>query len=390
MIRYTIISLVLAILIEGMVFGVIHIGIFVLGNRPERTSYTEAESLLPNNTVLSSTPTPTMVEETNEGHGNNGSVVWVVLICLISGTMIFLCFFLTFLRRYFHYVDELTEGIVRITHGDFETKIPVRYKDELSAMANTINILSVSIQKMITQQKENEQSKNDLITSVAHDLRTPLTSIIGYLDLVKSGKVTNNETKLEYTKIAYEKAKRLQNLIEDLFTYTQVSFGKITMRGSELDMVKFLEQIAEEFYPIFQEANLEYSFDTQVKKALIFGDGDLLARTFANLYGNAVKYGSAGEKVEVKLEEEEDTYVVKITNYGQLIPEKDIDRIFERFYRVDNSRSGETGGTGLGLAIAKNIVMMHGGSIAVTSTINGTTFSVALLKKKMMWKDKDE
>ena len=385
-IRYAILSLLITILIETMVFGIIRLGGYVFSHQQTANDMNvEMQSNISEYNVLAEAPMRAKTNDLDESPNQSfldtkeGSLV-VAGICLVSGVVLFTCLFLFYLQRYYRYIAEITDGINRIALGDFESKIPVRYKDELSSVADTVNRLSVSIQKMIVMQKENEQSKNDLITSVAHDLRTPLTSIIGYLDLVRLGKVTDESTKEKYVGIAYHKAKRLQNLIEDLFAYTQLSFGTVTLRNSELDMVKFLEQIAEEFYPIFKESNLEYTFHTRVAKAVVFGDGDMLERVFANLYGNAVKYGKDGQKVEASLVEKEDTFEISITNYGKLIPKEEIENIFERFYRVDNSRSDETGGTGLGLAIARNIVVMHGGSITATSNIGGTTFTVTLNK----------
>lgn len=385
-IRYAILSLLITILIETMVFGIIRLGGYVFSHQQTANDMNvEMQSNISEYNVLAEAPMRAKTNDLDESPNQSfldtkeGNLV-VAGICLVSGAVLFTCLFLFYLQRYYRYIAEITDGINRIALGDFESKIPVRYKDELSSVADTVNRLSVSIQKMIVMQKENEQSKNDLITSVAHDLRTPLTSIIGYLDLVRLGKVTDESTKEKYVGIAYHKAKRLQNLIEDLFAYTQLSFGTVTLRNSELDMVKFLEQIAEEFYPIFKESNLEYTFHTRVAKAVVFGDGDMLERVFANLYGNAVKYGKDGQKVEASLVEKEDTFEISITNYGKLIPKEEIENIFERFYRVDNSRSDETGGTGLGLAIARNIVVMHGGSITATSNIGGTTFTVTLNK----------
>lgn len=385
-IRYAILSLLITILVEIMVFGVIKLGGYVFSNQKTTNDMqVEMKSDMVENNLLADAP---MTAKSNVSEeipkqsflDRKEGVLFVAGICMVSGAILFTCLFIFYLQRYYRYIADITEGINRIAGGDFESKIPVRYKDELSSVADTVNRLSVSIQKMIAMQKENEQSKNDLITSIAHDLRTPLTSLIGYLDLVRLGKVMDEKTKEKYVGIAYQKAKRLQNLIEDLFAYTQLNSGTVTLRNSELDMVKFLEQIAEEFYPIFKDSNLEYTFHTKVTKAIVYGDGDMLERVFANLYGNAVKYGIDGEKVKASLEEKENTFEINITNYGKLIPKEEIEQIFERFYRVDSSRSGETGGTGLGLAIARNIVMMHGGSITASSNIGGTTFTVTLKK----------
>jgi len=217
---------------------------------------------------------------------------------------------------------------------------------------------------------------------VAHDLRTPLTSIIGYLELVSDRSKVSQETKDHYIKVAYNKSKRLEKLIEDLFAYTKFSSGEVVMDCLEIDMVKFIAQLADEFYPSFQENGLEYEFICDVNSAVVVADGNLLARAFANLIDNAIKYGKDGKSVKIELKEDRELIRVMITNYGKLIPENELGYIFERFYRLEASRSNETGGTGLGLAIAKNIVLMHQGTIEVRSDFNGTVFEVDLKKKE--------
>jgi two-component system sensor histidine kinase VanS len=217
---------------------------------------------------------------------------------------------------------------------------------------------------------------------VAHDLRTPLTSIIGYLELVSDQNKLTPEVRRKYIEVAYNKSKRLEKLIEDLFAYTNYSFGQTTLEITEIDMVKFMNQLIDEFYPSFTENKLEYEFVTSVSSAEVLADGNLLARAFANLIGNAIKYGSDGKRIEISLHKENGKVIVAITNYGRLIPEDELDNIFERFYRVEGSRSSETGGTGIGLAIVKSIIKMHEGTIHVKSDLNGTVFQVALDEMK--------
>ena len=184
----------------------------------------------------------------------------------------------------------------------------------------------------------------------------------------------------KYLAIAYNKSRRLEQLIADLFSFTKLSYGKITMRVSYVDIVKLLSQLLEESYPSFVEKGLSYELKSNVPALEIAADGSLLARLFENLIGNAIKYGADGKRVTVRInaEEENDAVEVQVINYGYVIPEKDLPLIFNKFYRVDQSRSTQTGGTGLGLAIAKDIAQMHGGSIAVSSDLSGTVFTVRL------------
>ena len=225
---------------------------------------------------------------------------------------------------------------------------------------------------------EAEAAIQELITNVAHDLRTPLTSIIGYLELL-SGKVEiPAEMQKKYIDIAYAKSKRLEKLIEDLFGFTKMNYGKVAMHVSKVDIVKLLSQLLEEFYPSFKDKNLSYELQSNVPGKVITADGNLLARLFDNLINNAIKYGADGKRVLVQIHAEEEVVTVSVTNYGYVIPADELPLLFNKFYRVEQSRSTNTGGTGLGLAIAKNIVDMHGGTIQVTSDLNGTVFTVRL------------
>ena len=228
------------------------------------------------------------------------------------------------------------------------------------------------------KERESERTKNELITNVAHDLRTPLTSIIGYLELLSNGASLSPEMQKKYIDIVYIKAKRLEKLIEDLFGFTKMNYGKISMNVGKVDIVKLLGQLLEEFYPSFADKDLTYELTSNVPALTITADGNLLARLFDNLINNAIKYGAEGKKVLVKVNAESEIVTVSVVNFGYVIPPEELPLIFNKFYRVEHSRSSTTGGTGLGLAIAKNIVDMHGGTITVTSDLNGTVFSVKL------------
>lgn len=304
-----------------------------------------------------------------------------VFLYLLIGVLLFSLLFYLFQRRPLRYIDRISDGIREIAAGNLETKIEVHGDDEFSEMAENINRMTTELRELLAMERESEQSKTDLITNVAHDLKTPLTSIIGYLDLLCGSKVQlPPEMQRKYLAIASSKARRLEQLIADLFSFTKLSYGKITMKVSYVDIVKLLSQLLEEAYPSFVEKGLSYELKSNVPALEIAADGNLLARLFENLIGNAIKYGADGKRVTVRLSAEEanDAVEVKVINYGYVIPEKDLPYIFNKFYRVDQARSTQTGGTGLGLAIAKDIAQMHGGSISVSSDLSGTVFTVRL------------
>lgn len=303
----------------------------------------------------------------------------IVIGYVLVGIMVFSVTFLLLQERSISYISRISDAVQNISEGDLNTTIDVVGDDEFSSMAANLNRMVEDIRRLIDKEREAERTKNELITNVAHDLRTPLTSIIGYLELLSNkSSPLPPEVQGKYLDIAYSKSKRLEKLIEDLFGFTKLNYGKISMHVSKVDIIKLLGQLLEESYPNFSNKNLSYELQSNVPAKVILADGNLLARLFDNLINNAIKYGAEGKRVLVKVHAMADTVQVSVTNYGYVIPTEELPLIFEKFYRVEHSRSANTGGTGLGLAIVKNIVDMHGGDITVKSDLNGTVFTVTL------------
>ena len=302
----------------------------------------------------------------------------VVILYVLVGIVIFSVTFMILEEPGIRYLGRISDAVQSISQGNLNTEVDVTGDDEFSAMAANLNKMSSDIRKLMDREREAERTKNELITNVAHDLRTPLTSIIGYLELLAGNTQIPQEMQHKYIEIAYSKSRRLEKLIEDLFGFTKLNYGKIAMHIGQIDIVKLLEQLLEEAYPNFEEKNLSYDLQSNVPAKIISADGNLLARLFDNLIGNAIKYGADGKRVLVKIHGEEDTVTVSVTNFGRVIPADELPLLFNKFYRVEQSRSATTGGTGLGLAIAKEIVDMHGGTIRVASDLNGTVFTVKL------------
>ena len=307
-----------------------------------------------------------------------GQHLAVVILYVLLGIVIFSVTSMILEEPGIRYLGRISDAVQSISQGNLNTEVDVTGDDEFSAMAANLNKMSSDIRKLMDKEREAERTKNELITNVAHDLRTPLTSIIGYLELLAGNTQIPQEMQHKYIEIAYSKSRRLEKLIEDLFGFTKLNYGKIAMHIGQIDIVKLLEQLLEEAYPNFEEKNLSYDLQSNVPAKIISADGNLLARLFDNLIGNAIKYGADGKRVLVKIHGEEDTVTVSVTNFGRVIPADELPLLFNKFYRVEQSRSATTGGTGLGLAIAKEIVDMHGGTIRVASDLNGTVFTVKL------------
>jgi len=304
--------------------------------------------------------------------------VVVILIYVLLGIGVFTVTFLILQEKSMKYIARISNAMQSISEGDLNVTVDIEGDDEFSVMAASLNKMVGDLKELMDKEREAERTKNELITNIAHDLRTPLTSIIGYLELLSGDSNLDIEMRKKYTGIAYVKTKRLEKLIEDLFGFTKLNYGKISMNVSRVDVVKLLSQLLEEFYPSFVDKNLSYELQSNVPVQVITADGNLLARLFDNLINNAIKYGADGKRILVRIHGGDELVTFQVINYGYVIPEEELPLIFNKFYRVEQSRSTNTGGTGLGLAIAKNIVDMHGGTIDVTSDLSGTVFTVKL------------
>ncbi|MCI6018200.1 MAG: HAMP domain-containing histidine kinase [Clostridiales bacterium] len=305
-----------------------------------------------------------------------GVLFYAVLIIL--SITIFLTVFLLLTRKTVLYLQEISGALEKISEGHFETRVPVRYNDEFSIIADNINCMTMDLEYLKKSEQAAEKKKNELITNVAHDLRTPLTSIIGYLDILNTHPELTEEKKKTYIQIAYNKAEKLKTLIEDLFSFTKLTYGQMPLKFSKIDLVKLLEQEIDEFYPYFTENHLVCELHTDTPAAPVMADSTLLARAFENLISNAIKYGKDGKIVYVDISHDETFVTAAIKNYGLVIPQKDLPLIFDKFYRVEHSREETLGGTGLGLSIAKAIVESHKGIITAQSSLEGTVFKVSL------------
>ncbi|MCR1915193.1 two-component sensor histidine kinase [Lactobacillus johnsonii] len=273
-----------------------------------------------------------------------------------------------------HVIEELHY----IADGHFDHRIPFVVKTDLQKVIDSINALVDSTVASMEEERQIEQSKDDLITNVSHDIRTPLTSIIGYLGLLKNSELNEDQTK--YIQIAYDKALQMKALAEDLFEYTTLrssTNNKLVL--APLHVNSMLEQVAAGFELEAEKKNIAFNVVTRPRDLVIDADAKMIVRMLNNLISNALKYGRGATEINLIANKVNNKFVeLRVENNGEQIPKKSLQKIFDRFYRVESSRNLKTGGTGLGLAITKSIVDLHGGNIKCQSTAELTSFIIQL------------
>lgn len=311
-------------------------------------------------------------------------------LCYAISFIVFVEIFFKLIDFTIEYIRKLRRSIQQVTSGNYGVQCEVEYDDELGSLAANINVLSKTLlakEKESEKLKEKERAaldiernaerqKNELITNVAHDLRTPLTTIVGYLELIKDDSALSKEDVHKYSGIAYEKSIRLQEMMDDLFEFTKLDNADIKLNKSMINLSGLIMQMTDEFHPSFKDCNITPIVDLPEENIYVQGDGQLLARVFDNLISNALKYGYHNTDLKIEVSGDEKYATVKVINHGDTIASEDIPLLFNKFYRTDSSRNSKTGGTGLGLAITKNIVDLHHGDISVTSDDQITTFIV--------------
>ena len=281
-------------------------------------------------------------------------------------------------KKIIHAASGMISDYMRYNRGAAEV-FPEEYAD-LSLQAEE---LKVSMQRNEQMLKEEAARKNDLITYLAHDLKTPLTSVIGYLSLLEEVPEMPAAQKAKYTHIALDKAMRLEKLINEFFEITRYNLQQIILEKETVDLSFMLVQMTDEFYPILNThgntLRLELPPEKEGEEGItIYADSEKLARVFNNILKNAVAYSYPNTEILVSCREKAGKAVITFSNHGKTIPEQRLNAIFDKFFRLDDARSTNSGGAGLGLAIAREIVTLHGGSITADSRDEIITFTVTL------------
>ena len=297
---------------------------------------------------------------------------------MIGFLALFALFFYIALSKMITYLEDVEKEIGKLVSRSTE---PIHLITELEPIETKLNNIKYTLERQEREVQESEQRKNDLVVFLAHDLKTPLTSIVAYLSMLQSHPELSEAERSKYTGISLEKAIRLGKLIEEFFEITKFNAQDIVLEKTELNLSRMLEQIADEMYGVLQEKRLECQVEA-AEDVIVPADPDKLDRVFDNLMRNAVAYCDRETTIHIQVSQDKDNAKIVFINEGPKIANDKLQHIFEKFFRADNSRSSETGGAGLGLAIAREIVELHGGQIQAQSDDHETRFIVSLPKKE--------
>lgn len=303
----------------------------------------------------------------------------IISVKLFPNIITILLLLYLLVRRKAEYIKNICNDIKIISEGNLDYKIGIHGHDELAILAKEINNMSLKLKNKIEEERASERLKNELITNVSHDLRTPLTALIGYIQLAADDKMSF-EDKDKYAKISLEKSKKLKILIDDLFEYSKLESGGIKLEKVKVNIIEIIEQDIGELSIKAKERYVGFNKNFKNSKVELLVDPNKIARVFENIIGNAVKYSVEGSDVNINLYENDENVIISFENISESISEEDLDKIFSRFYRTDESRNSEIAGTGLGLAIAKNIVELHEGRIWAQNQDNKFIINIELNK----------
>lgn len=282
-------------------------------------------------------------------------------------------------RRYRQYeLQHIIAELHYIAQGNYTHRIRGDYGGDIQKVVDSIHVLVDSTVEAMEEERKIEQSKDELITNVSHDIRTPLTSIIGYLGLIEEGRFQSTEEAQSYVHTAYKKAKQMKVLVDDLFEYTKVRQTTTPLLRVSFDMIQLLEQLAIDFELETKQKGMDIVVESDHRQLMMEADTEKLVRVFNNLISNALKYGKGGKLIQIDVDKVGEDALITVRNDGESLPDGAIDQLFERFYRAETSRSQETAGTGLGLAIAQSIIELHGGTITAKSEKGWTSFIIRL------------
>lgn len=298
-----------------------------------------------------------------------------IILLIVLGTGVFTT--IRFMRKPIKYVNDVINVAKELTEP---ADNPIELPPALAEAQYELNSVRETALRNAAIAREAEQRKNDMIVYLAHDLKTPLTSVIGYLTLLRDEPDISEENRAKYTAVALDRSQRLDELINEFFDITRFSLTTLTLEAQHIDLSLMLNQTLSEFSPILSEHSLSAKTEIQPNVELLC-DPDKLERVFDNLLRNAVSYSYPDSEIEFSMTADDGSVTVTCKNRGRTIPPEKLARIFEQFFRVDSARQSKTGGAGLGLAIAKEIVVLHGGTISAQSADETVEFTVTLPRK---------
>lgn len=301
----------------------------------------------------------------------------IAVIIFAVGIIVFFVTFLLLVNNKIKYIKYISEQVGKIANEELGLSLKVRGNDELAELCKSINSMSKQLKDKFEYEREIENTKNELITNISHDLRTPLTAIIGYLDILKNEKYKSREDEREYITSTYNLSIKLKKLIDELFDYTKLSSSDIALELEEVDLSSILMQMLGEYTPVLEAKGLRIITDIE-KEIPAKIDIEKIVRVFDNILSNAEKYSIKPSEINVKAENKSGYAGISISNEGEHIEQDKLNKMFEKFYRVDISRSSYNEGTGLGLAISKKIVELHNGQIWAECDGNIITINVRL------------
>ncbi|MED3087592.1 sensor histidine kinase [Bacillus toyonensis] len=282
-------------------------------------------------------------------------------------------------------LNEINKNVKEISNGNLEIHIPISKSDEIGELATNVNRMAKSLKESIENEKKSQEMKNEMISNISHDLRTPVTSLIGYADLLGNKLHSHGEECGQYVSILKRKSYELKNQVEDLLEYCQINYREIELHKNVVDMKALIEQVMIDFLPQLDDANMSFYIKSN-EELYVKVDVALIVRLFENIISNSIMYGKDGKKISIQISQRERNVEVEIKNFGQCIPTKSLPYVFEKFYRGEKSRSSHTGGKGMGLAISRSIAQLHKGDITVCSNNKETIFTVKLPQYKKVRK----
>ncbi len=300
----------------------------------------------------------------------NNKSIWVFL----GYFLVMLFVFYQVLARFTKYFHQMNKGLDQLLE---ETEHEIVLSPEMNFMERKLNQIKGYLRQKTHAALEAEQRKNDLVMYLAHDIRTPLTSVIGYLSLLDEAPDLPEDQRIKYTRITLEKSYRLEKLINEFFDITRYNLQTILLEKQTIHLSYMLMQMADEFYPTLSQSGKQVRVEAE-EDLTYYGDPDKLARVFQNILKNAVTYSYDNSTILIRAGYSGDHILITFENHGHQIPEQRLNAIFDKFYRLDEARSSSNGGSGLGLAIARNIVNAHGGEITAESDAERTIFSITL------------